>query len=280
MPAYLRLLWLALFGIASALTASLYLQHRSIQQEIAKLIFLQDEYRTYIASIKQYDDAERACNNNAELEILNEEEEKKKPFLVVDRSKKYLRESLVNYFEEKNLGHKLKELDALEKRRVVSPVVISRAKKRIATAKSMPRYRFDQSKKFKWPLALKEFWISSFFGKRKNRNGTVGFHFGIDMAALKGTKVSAADDGKVIDSAYYSGYGNMVLILHNNKYKTRYAHLDKLLVKKGDIVKSGQIIGTVGDTGYVRSSGRDASHLHFEVWAFDKAINPLYVLPW
>lgn len=273
MRGYFNLVWLALFCTATALVASLYYQHVALRKEAAKLIMLQSEYRTFIESIKQYEEADR---EEEVAQIVVEEEVKKKPFVVVDRSKKYLRDSVVNYFTEKNLGHKLKELDGANKKKPVARKRVSRR-----SPKRMPSFRFEQDKRFKWPIALKSFWISSFFGKRKNRRtGVVGFHSGIDMAALRGTKVAAADKGKVVEADYRSGYGNTVLIMHDKKYKTRYAHLDKINVLKGDVVSQGQIIGTVGSTGYVRSSGRDASHLHFEVYTFDKAVNPLYVLPW
>ena len=272
MRGYFNLIWIALFCAATTLVVSLYYQHVALGKEAEKLLMLQNEYRTFIDSIKQYEEA----GEEDAAPVVVDEEVKKKPFVVVDRSKKYLRDSVVNYFTEKNLEHKLKELDSADKKK---PVVRKRPLRR--SAKRMPSYRFEHDKRFKWPIALKNFWISSFFGKRKNRRtGVVGFHYGIDMAALRGTKVAAADKGKVIEADYRSGYGNMILIMHDKKYKTRYAHLDKILVSKGDVISQGQTIGTVGSTGYVRSSGRDASHLHFEVYAFDKAINPLYVLPW
>ena len=110
----------------------------------------------------------------------------------------------------------------------------------------------------------------------KNRKSR--YHYGIDMAALKGTPIKAAASGIVIESALHPGYGNYVLIVHNKKYKTRYAHLHKRKVQVGQKVKAGQIIGTVGDTGLVRKSGKDASHLHFEVYVFGQHVNPLSLL--
>lgn len=246
-----------------------------LQKEAERLLLLQAEYRAFMDSIKQYEDA---SDREEVVEIVvNDDDEKKKPFIVVDRSKKYLRDSVVNYFTEKKLEHKLKELDSQGIKK--QPVIIKKRPGR--GIKRMPSLVVDHTKQLKWPIKLKEFWISSFFGKRKNRRtGIVSFHYGIDMAALRGTKVVAADKGKVIEADYHPGYGNMILIMHDKKYKTRYAHLDRIIAKKGSIVSQGQLIGTVGSTGYVRSSGRDASHLHFEVYAFDKAVNPLYVLPW
>ena len=130
---------------------------------------------------------------------------------------------------------------------------------------------------FKWPIEKSQFWLSSLFGPRKKANGTWGFHRGIDMAAVKGTPVNAANTGIVIEARYVSGYGNTIVIWHNKKFKTRYAHLSKILVKVGQRVDQGTCIGRVGDTGFVRGR-KDASHLHFEVYVFGKQVNPIYFL--
>jgi len=132
---------------------------------------------------------------------------------------------------------------------------------------------------FMWPIDRNEFWLSSFFGWRKLPNGAWDNHGGIDLAAIKGTPVKAVANGVVIEARYASGYGNTVVLVHNNKYKTRSAHLNTIKVKVGQCINKGSLIGTVGDTGNVRKKGRDASHLHFEVYEFGKRINPLHALP-
>ncbi len=132
---------------------------------------------------------------------------------------------------------------------------------------------------FAWPIENSQFWLSSFFGPRKQPSGAWGFHYGIDMAALKGTPVKAAYAGMVVEATHGAGFGKTVVVMHNNKYKTRYAHLNTILVRIGQKVEQGEIIGKVGDTGIVRSkSGRDPSHLHFEVYKFGKRVNPMYYL--
>lgn len=131
---------------------------------------------------------------------------------------------------------------------------------------------------FHWPLELHHFWISSLFGARKKANGTPGFHYGIDLAAMKGTSVKAAAAGVVIQAQYLPGYGNNILIQHNKYYRTRYAHLHTMNVSEGQKVSIGQKIGTVGATGSVRKSGRDASHLHFEIYHNGSHVNPLRYL--
>ncbi len=132
---------------------------------------------------------------------------------------------------------------------------------------------------FSWPLDRANFWLSSLFGPRRIKGRGWRFHYGIDMAAVKGNPVKAAGSGIVLQSCYSGGYGNCIIIAHNHKYKTRYAHLNTLRVKAGQKVQRGEIIGTVGDTGLVVSKkGRSAAHLHFEVYRFNKHVNPLSVL--
>ena len=85
-------------------------------------------------------------------------------------------------------------------------------------------------------------------------------HTGMDFQAESGTPILAAAGGVVVVNESHSGYGNMVEIDHGNELITRYAHASAVFVKKGDLVKRGQKIAAVGNTG--RSTG---AHLHFEV---------------
>ncbi len=117
------------------------------------------------------------------------------------------------------------------------------------------------------------YWMTSPFGYRSdpfNKRRTV--HHGIDLAGPYGLKIYATGDGVVV-SAYYNkhGYGKEVIIDHGFGYRTRYAHLQLLLVKPGDIVKRGHVVGELGSTG--RSTG---PHLHYEVQYNRRAINPLF----
>ncbi len=131
-------------------------------------------------------------------------------------------------------------------------------------------------KPFVWPIERSQFWLSSLFGPRKKPKG---FHHGIDLAALKRTPVKAAAAG-IVERVYEdpAGYGKTIVIKHDETYKTRYAHLDSMLVKVGQQVHAGMLIGRVGDTGNVHKQGRDASHLHFEVYELGKRVNPMYFL--
>lgn len=97
---------------------------------------------------------------------------------------------------------------------------------------------------------------------------------GINIKAPKGTGVRAAENGTIVYTGdNISGYGNLVLIRHADGYVTAYAHLDKILARKGDRVKRGQTIGTVGTSGHV-----ETPQLHFEIRKGKEAINPATVI--
>ncbi|MFM2392077.1 MAG: hypothetical protein RLZZ546_54, partial [Bacteroidota bacterium] len=101
------------------------------------------------------------------------------------------------------------------------------------------------------------------------------FHKGIDFTAPEGTAIQATGDGKVIKVERGGrGYGNMVTIDHGFGFQSLYAHMLKISVKEGDVIKKGQTIGQVGSTGT-----STAPHLHYEVHINGTAVNPVnYVL--
>lgn len=104
--------------------------------------------------------------------------------------------------------------------------------------------------------------VGSPFGFRVDPiTGLSALHTGLDFPADVGTPILAAAGGVVVVQEYHVAYGNMIEIDHGNDLITRYAHASQTFVKKGDIVKRGQKIASVGSTG--RSTG---PHLHFEVW--------------
>lgn len=116
---------------------------------------------------------------------------------------------------------------------------------------------------------LKE--ISSGFGIRLDPfTHQLAFHGGLDFSQNYGEKVHAVMEGKVIHAGWKGSYGRTVIIKHADGYESRYAHLSKLLVNKGERIKKGQWIGKVGSSG--RSTG---PHLHLELLKNGKKINPL-----
>lgn len=116
-------------------------------------------------------------------------------------------------------------------------------------------------KRMQFPLAIPAF-ISSSFGYRTHPiSGQVRFHQGTDIAAAEGTPVLAAYSGNVEVAGWFGGLGLAVVISHGDRHETRYGHMSEVLVKPGQYVKQGTVIGLVGSTGF--STG---PHLHFELW--------------
>jgi hypothetical protein len=132
---------------------------------------------------------------------------------------------------------------------------------------------------FSLPLARGSFWLSSRFGPRARADGSSGFHYGIDLAANRGTPVCAARAGYIEYAGHDNGYGKTIVVRHDTRFKTRYAHLDRIEVRTGNTVARGARIGTVGATGHVRKKGGDGSHLHFEIYRRGKRVDPLQFLP-
>lgn len=117
-------------------------------------------------------------------------------------------------------------------------------------------------------------WISSGYGLRINPfTHKREMHEAIDIVASWGTPVKAACQGRVVYTGWKNFYGLVIRIENEYGYSTIYAHLSKILVRRGERVKKGQIIGRVGSSG--RSTG---PHLHFEVWKGKKTINPLSLM--
>lgn len=130
------------------------------------------------------------------------------------------------------------------------------------------------SGQFSWPVKgqiLKKFHSSDPAGGEKGQEKSQG----INIAAPRRAPVKAAAEGKVRHAGnQIKGLGNMIVVEHPDKMLTIYAHLEEMLVKKGDTVSSGQKIATVGNTGSVR-----ATQLYFQVRKDGIPVDPLTVLP-
>jgi murein DD-endopeptidase MepM/ murein hydrolase activator NlpD len=115
--------------------------------------------------------------------------------------------------------------------------------------------------------------ISSYYGYRTDPFYKVRkFHDGVDFSAPIGKEIVATGDGTVVEiKRSRRGYGNTLIIDHGYSYKTVYAHLHTFEVRKGQKVKRGQVIGTIGNTG--KST---APHLHYEVRKNNRAVNPIH----
>jgi murein DD-endopeptidase MepM/ murein hydrolase activator NlpD len=140
----------------------------------------------------------------------------------------------------------------------------SRAARAASPSKPTPK----KAGKFTWPV---DGAVISRYGPKKD-----GLHNdGINIRAPRGTPVRAAENGVV---AYadnqLKGFGNLVLVRHQDRWMTAYAHLENSSVNVGDAIKQGQVIGTVGSSGNV-----DSPQLHFEIRRGTDALNPSLYLP-
>jgi len=118
-----------------------------------------------------------------------------------------------------------------------------------------------------WLLPLRDYTFSTPFGSRWGK-----LHTGVDLSIAEGTPYAAVHGGKVILAEWYGGYGYCIMVDHGDGLVTVYGHSSKLLVKQGDTVKAGQVIGVVGSTGH--STG---PQLHLEIHVNGQAMDPV---PW
>ena len=118
--------------------------------------------------------------------------------------------------------------------------------------------------------------VSSRFGPRISPfTGKRAFHAGLDISGPRGKTVRAPAKGKVVEAAYDWKIGNFIRINHRYGVETIYGHLSKLLVRDGQEVKRGDVLGLIGSTGRY-STG---PHLHYQIAVNDKVVDPLqYIL--
>jgi murein DD-endopeptidase MepM/ murein hydrolase activator NlpD len=117
-------------------------------------------------------------------------------------------------------------------------------------------------------------WLSSSAGYRADPfTGERDFHPGLDISANKGDPIYSTADGTVTHAASAGNYGNLVIVDHGYGLETRYGHMSAFKVKLGQKVKRGDLLGLVGATGRATSS-----HLHYEVRANGRILNPLQLL--
>lgn len=311
-------LFIIFIGSCLTLIGLLFFEYRSLVYYQQRLRALKNEYRTYVRDVRsmladyqqtktRLQQLEKALEGteyaNDALDILtsstvfdehvkvfssdSDDSGCQDSFVMINRDLEYLKQQSQEYVKRQNLELLFLQIPedvwrdytetALSKK--TPPKKPQPPRKRVMRSASSMLGKKTSEDIFSWPIKRSSFWLSSLFGHRKKADGSKGFHYGIDMAALKGTPVYAASSGVVVEARNaHRGYGNTIVIKHNNKYKTRYAHLNAIHVRVGQRVQRGAHIGDVGDTGFVRKSGKDASHLHFELYVFGERVNPLYYL--
>ena len=118
-------------------------------------------------------------------------------------------------------------------------------------------------------------WLSASYGYRRDPfTGQRAFHSALDISTREGQPIYATASGRVASASRSGNYGNLVVIEHGFRLTTRYGHLLKFAVRAGDTVRRGDIVGYVGETG--RATG---THVHYEVWADGRPMNPMQLLP-
>ena len=124
------------------------------------------------------------------------------------------------------------------------------------------------------PLSGSTYRLSSTYGFRTHPvYKTRRFHSGIDLGTKENTPILSIESGTVVSAGFARGYGNYVVIKHNGGIKSAYAHMNKILVTKGEKVNKEDKIGLVGMTGTATGN-----HLHFEIIKDNKKINPLKII--
>lgn len=283
----------SLASVMLLVTTLLIVEYRYFKQQAEKMIILKEEYKNYLFAVKKIVDEYNKLKEEEDTQTQEvekkKEDELKDAFVVVNREPNYLKQSMIDFMKEQGHETVLKRINFDDWRdyneQLLENTTRSVQPKKFKTKKTASKSSYKRFLKgsikqdidLVWPIEKNKFWLSSLFGPRKKPNGSWGFHYGIDMAAIKGTPVKAAYSGTVIEAKFSKGFGKTIVINHNHKYKTRYAHLSEISVTVGQRINKGEVIGKVGDTGLVRSKfGRDPSHLHFEVYVFGRRKNPMY----
>ena len=258
-----------LFGFLSFFIVSQYVESPK-ERELARE--LQNMELQYQLLNKRMDDAIAALENveerdNAIYRLYFEanpipDEQRRAGFGGINRYKKY-----EGFDNSQLIAETNKRLDILEKAIVVQSKsldeIVDLAKKKEDMLASIPAIT---------PVKKGDFWMASGYKMRMHPILKINkFHKGMDFSASTGTPVYASGNGKVIRAQRSSTFGKVIYIEHGYGYRTIYAHLSKMVVRRGATVKRGDLIGYVGSTGLSVSP-----HLHYEVHKNGRPLNPIY----
>ena len=191
-----------------------------------------------------------------EILVLKKEKEKEENIKLSEKKNKQSYLTQIRK-EKKTYSEAIKELEKSAEK--IKGIIAQLEEQRKKTKIGFEPKIFETFKsRLPWPVRGK---IVSTYGKQKNpKSNTYTFNPGIDIQAEMGEDVTAVALGKVIYSSWLRGYGNFVIVQHDNGYYTLYAHLSEILVDVGEEVSQFQIIGKVGDSGSLAGPS-----LHFEI---------------
>jgi murein DD-endopeptidase MepM/ murein hydrolase activator NlpD len=279
----LGLLIVLLIAVTALLVIAIIEVH-AFRRYVRELIVLKEDYENYRQGLRRVI-AEQQGEHAQDLVPLKKKVlvRAEQAFNPVNRDTAYLHDAAVKYAESKGLemhwytqsppeSYLRKPSKRGMRRRQVGRIIRKTVRPAVADYDVSGVIREHS---FILPVDARLFRISSRFGPRRKRDGTWGFHYGLDLAAPYKTPVRAMAYGVVIEARQAQGFGNTVVISHSNKLKTRYAHLARYQVKVGDSVAQGQLIGLVGNTGNVR--GKNGIHLHIELLLYGKQVDPWYI---
>jgi septal ring factor EnvC (AmiA/AmiB activator) len=215
-----------------------------------------------LAGLNEQKEAKRALEADLKKQIgrLSPERKKRSKLLAAIRSRKSLETAFIESLRKAadELNQKLSALDAGTDRPPNTDTI--RFEKTFHSLKGL----------LHMPVRGK---IVGYFGRYKSAEfNTLNYRSGIDIQAERGEPIHAVSSGAVLYASWFKGYGNMMIIDHGDNYHTIYAHMEELFKAKGDLVETGEVIATVGDTGSIIGPG-----LYFEVRHHGK---PLDAVQW
>lgn len=232
--------------------------YEKLKQQKEKLIALQKELISQVNSRKKL-----LADKKSEQGALKEKkQQKEKAIRQIQKDQKLLSAALK---EKQRNYEKLKSIIAtLERERKERKL----APETQALWENIAGNFSRQKGNLNWPVSGK---ILHPFGKYKNPQlKTVLYNSGIDIQAPGGTPVRCVFSGVVSLITYMSGFGNTIIVDHNNGFYSVYTHLDEIRVSKFQFVNAGQVLGSVGDSGSL-----EGPLLHFEIYGNNEPLNPL-----
>ncbi len=198
--------------------------------------------------------------NREEQKLVQKSSERKKILKEIKRDKRnYEREVIRKRQAVKDLESLIVKLIELDQRRKATEKNEARKREPSEIRAYVDASAFETNRgKLPWPVIVGKI-VGKFGNQRHPVLKTISQNTGIDLEVPFGTNVYAVADGEVSTIWWLPSYGNLVIINHNNGYRTVYAHLSDIVVEEGEKISSGTIIGKSGDT-------INGSIVHFELW--------------
>ncbi|MFW6389773.1 MAG: peptidoglycan DD-metalloendopeptidase family protein [Halanaerobiales bacterium] len=251
-------------------------ENQKLKKELYTLVQDTEELKNKVSQLKEYNaEIKNMINLENEQQANKEEKHDLKLYTYIDKNPSVIQQGLPIGGGEISLFYQQPEgaiEDAKDNISVLKDELPTQEEDLNSLESSVEKYNNLQAATPKiWPLADKgKAYVSSEFGWRTDPfSGKQQMHEGLDLATWYNTPVLATADGVIEYTGYKGGYGRMVVIKHGYGYKTKYAHLNKILVKEGQEVSREDKIALSGNSG--KSNG---PHLHYEVCINNISKNP------